>query len=85
MISIKKNKNCVLTFDDGYRDHYDFVFETLVKNNIKGAFYPPVDVVLSNKLLDVNKIHIILASADENKIFERLKFHYNLRNTLKGN
>ena len=80
----KKRKNCILTFDDGYRDHYDFVFETLVKNNIKGAFYPPVDVILSNKLLDVNKIHIILASADEKKIFERLKFHYNLRNTSKN-
>ena len=80
----KESKNCVLTFDDGYRDHYDFVFETLVKNNIKGAFYPPVDVVLSNKLLDVNKIHIILASAEEKKIFERLKFHYNLRNTSKN-
>ena len=27
----KKNKNCVLTFDDGYRDHFDFVLEVLVK------------------------------------------------------
>ena len=77
----KKNKNCVLTFDDGYRDHFDFVLEVLVKNNIKGAFFPPVDVVNKKHLLDVNKIHIILASGDEEKILDRLKYHFKKRNT----
>ena len=80
----KKNKNCVLTFDDGYSDHYDFVLEVLLNNNIKGAFFPPVDVVNKKSLLDVNKIHVILASADENKIFNRLKYHFNKRNNSQN-
>lgn len=69
-------RNCVLTFDDGYVDHYNFVFEILVKYKIKGAFFAPVDVIKNNRVLDVNKIHLILASSTENKILERLKYHY---------
>ena len=76
----QNEKNCVLTFDDGYIDHYNFVLEVLLKNNIKGAFFPPVDVVDKNSLLDVNKIHVILASAEEQKIFKRLKYHFKKRN-----
>ena len=72
----KSQKNCVLTFDDGYFDHFEFVFEILKKNNIKGSFYPPVDIIINNKVLDVNKIHIILASANEDKIFKRITTHY---------
>ena len=71
-----KKKNCVLTFDDGYIDHYDFVLPTLIKENIKGSFFVPVDTIKDNKILDVNLIHLILASANENKIFERIKYHF---------
>lgn len=71
------SNNCILTFDDGYIDHYEYVFDILLKNNIKGAFYAPVNVIENNLVLDVNKIHTILACADENKILTRLKFHYN--------
>ncbi len=72
----QNKKNCVLTFDDGYVDHYDFVFPSLLENNIKGAFFTPVDTVKENKLLDVNLIHIILASEKEDKIFERINYHF---------
>ena len=71
-----KKKSCVLTFDDGYKDHYDFVFDKLIKYNIKGAFFAPVDVIDSNKVLDVNKIHLILAKSNEDLIFSRLKYHF---------
>ena len=69
-------KSCVLTFDDGYMDHFDFVFDRLLKYNMKGAFYTPVDVIDSSRVLDVNKIHLILASASEDLIFDRIKYHY---------
>ena len=73
----KKNKRtCVLTFDDGYIDHYDFVFPTLLKENIKGSFFTPVDTIEDHTLLDVNLIHVILASTDENRILERIIYHY---------
>ena len=72
----KNKKTCVLTFDDGYVDHYDFVFPTLINENIKGSFFSPVDTIVDHKLLDVNLIHIILASSDENRILERIIYHY---------
>ena len=72
----KTKKNCMLTFDDGYIDHYEFVFPTLIDKNIKGSFYTPVDTINHNKLLDVNMIHLILASDEDSKILDRLIFHY---------
>ena len=72
----KSDKNCVLTFDDGYVDHYDFVFSTLLNEGITGSFYSPVDTIEKNLVLDVNMIHHILASSNEDLIFERISVHY---------
>tara|TARA_B100001142_G_C14344265_1_gene659276 strand:- start:3057 stop:4028 length:972 start_codon:yes stop_codon:yes gene_type:complete len=58
----KKNysKPCLLlTFDDGYKDHYDYVFPLLLKEKIRGCFYPPVNI-FKGHIFDVNKIHFIL-------------------------
>ncbi|WND01712.1 polysaccharide deacetylase family protein [Temperatibacter marinus] len=56
-----------LTFDDGYSDHYDVVLPALLKFGIEGAFFPPASPYKTQKLLDVNKIHFILA-AQENAL-----------------
>jgi len=55
----------LLTFDDGYRDHYDNVFPILFERRLSAMFFPPVKVVADSALLDVNKIHFILASVDD--------------------
>lgn len=63
-LDLKKNlpqNACLLTFDDGYLDHYTNVFPELVKRGISGCFYPPVAAVHRSGVLDVNKIHLILA------------------------
>lgn len=52
---------CLLTFDDGYLEHYTEVFPELARRGLSGCFYPPVDAVKREKLLDVNKIHLLLA------------------------
>lgn len=52
----------LLTFDDGYLDHYTYVFPRLVARGLSGAFFPPAKVVLERLLLDVNRVHYILAS-----------------------
>jgi len=57
-------KSMLLTFDDGYIDHYTNVFPVLIENGIQGSFFPPVRAVTEHKVLDVNKIHFILASCD---------------------
>ena len=67
--AIKGNKSfekgIVLTFDDGYADHYNNVFPILNKLGIQGWFFPPVNAVTTDAILDVNKIHFILASLPE--------------------
>jgi peptidoglycan/xylan/chitin deacetylase (PgdA/CDA1 family) len=54
-------KACWLTFDDGYRDHYEYVFPELLSRGIEGAFFPPSKPITDREILDANKIHFILA------------------------
>lgn len=71
------NHPVLLTFDDAYKDHFDYVFPYLEHEHIQGAFYAPVKAVTENIVLDVNKIHFILASTPEGKIpqlVQELKF-----------
>jgi peptidoglycan/xylan/chitin deacetylase (PgdA/CDA1 family) len=57
----------LLTFDDGYRDHFTNVLPILVENGLTGCFFPPAKAVTEQEVLDVNKIHFILA-AEPDKI-----------------
>ncbi|MDI4635986.1 MULTISPECIES: polysaccharide deacetylase family protein [Halomonadaceae] len=52
----------LLTFDDGYRDHYEHVLPVLVERGVQGSFFPPACAVRDGRVLDVNKIHFTLAS-----------------------
>jgi peptidoglycan/xylan/chitin deacetylase (PgdA/CDA1 family) len=75
--SIKKETSlppnaCWLTFDDGYSDHYDFVFPELVKRGIQGSFFPPANAIKNQKLLNVNAIHHILATCSDMNILINL-------------
>ena len=58
----------LLTFDDGYIDHYRHVFPVLAKENLPGCFFPPAKAISESKVLDVNKIHFILANVQEKSI-----------------
>jgi peptidoglycan/xylan/chitin deacetylase (PgdA/CDA1 family) len=67
----------LLTFDDGYSDHFANVFPLLDARGIRGCFFPPAQAILEHKVLDVNKIHFILASVSDaqavlNQVFASL-------------
>ena len=51
----------LLTFDDGYLEHFTHVFPILEKRGLQGSFFAPVQSTVENRVLDVNKIHFILA------------------------
>lgn len=55
----------LLTFDDGYSDHFANVFPILDARGIQGGFFPPVQAVLEHTVLDVNKIHFVLAAVPD--------------------
>lgn len=52
----------LLTFDDGYTDHYEHVLPLLAERSMQGSFFPPACAVREGRVLDVNKIHFTLAS-----------------------
>ncbi len=65
--------SALLTFDDAYIDHYLNVFPILDYHNIQGVFYAPVEAITQNKVLDVNKIHFILATSSSKEIIDNIK------------
>ena len=65
-------KNAVLlTFDDGYKDHFNYVYPALKSRGIAGVFFPPTGAVYENRLLDVNRLHFVLASSDAEVLTNR--------------
>jgi len=56
---------CLLTFDDGFLDHFTVVFPRLLARGISGAFFPPAVAAEGRRVLDVHKIHFILAATHD--------------------
>jgi peptidoglycan/xylan/chitin deacetylase (PgdA/CDA1 family) len=66
--SIELPKDSIwLTFDDGYKDHLDYVVPILEQKGIDAAFFPVSDTYENGSILDVNKIHYILASVNNDE------------------
>lgn len=71
-----------LTFDDGYKDCIDHVLPALLSFGARGSFYIPTEAIFDRKLLDVNKIHILLSCSKTSEqivgvcseVFNTLKF-----------
>jgi len=62
---------CVLTFDDGLSDHFDTVFPRLLERGIPGAFFPSARPVRDRIVLDVHKLHFVLASTADHDLLLR--------------
>jgi peptidoglycan/xylan/chitin deacetylase (PgdA/CDA1 family) len=67
----------LLTFDDGYSDHFDNVLPLLQEKGMKACFFPMAKAILDGRVLDVNKIQFILAAVENvwpliDEVFEAL-------------
>jgi peptidoglycan/xylan/chitin deacetylase (PgdA/CDA1 family) len=70
----------ILTFDDGLADHYDTVLPRLSARDIQGWFFPPSRPIREDVVLDVHKIHFLLAARDDlgallDDVFDRVRTH----------
>ncbi len=79
----------LLTFDDGYADHFNTVFPILDDLGLQGSFFPPFKAVLEHEVLGVNKVHFILATVLDRKkllreIFSELNV-YRKSNKIESN
>ena len=59
----------LLTFDDGYIDNFTTAFPILQEEGIQGSFFIPGKTFTENVLLDVNKIHFVLACAPIDELY----------------
>lgn len=60
------DKSCVLTFDDGLKDHYLNVFPILKEKNISATFFP----LTQTSILSTHKVHFLLAKLGPRKMTE---------------
>ncbi len=58
---------CLLTFDDGYADHYRHVFPHLVDRGLSGLFFAPKSSMFDRQMLEVNLIQFTIASHPQPK------------------
>lgn len=57
---IPPENGCLLTFDDGLRDHFDFVLPELEHRGLWGFFFVPTGIYETRKMLDVHRVHCLL-------------------------
>jgi peptidoglycan/xylan/chitin deacetylase (PgdA/CDA1 family) len=75
----------LLTFDDGYLEHYTNVFPILDRKGVQGSFFPTVLSTTEDVVLDVNKIHLILSvSGNHEYLLDLLRKEINsIKNEFK--
>lgn len=66
-------KGFVLTFDDGLKDHYEYVLPELLRRNIWGIFFVPSGYYQTNKMLNVHSIHFLLGKHGGEKVYAKLE------------
>lgn len=77
----------MLTFDDGYVDHFNNVLPVLERNDLPACFFPAAKCTVDREVLGVNKIHFVLASTRDKRKFvdyickkiDENRFRYNLQ------
>jgi peptidoglycan/xylan/chitin deacetylase (PgdA/CDA1 family)/SAM-dependent methyltransferase len=62
------NNSCILSFDDGLKDHYENVFPILKERNVPGCFFVATKPLVDNSVLPVQKIQFLLAKAGTEKL-----------------
>ena len=60
--------SCILTFDDGFSDHYKNVFPILKKKKISACFFPITCPLTESKIPVVHQTHFLLAKIGSEKL-----------------
>lgn len=55
----------MLTFDDGFRNHFEVVFQILRRRGLPACFFPPATAIQKKELLDVHKLHALIAVCED--------------------
>jgi len=63
-------KGAILTFDDGFKDHYKNVLPILEEKKAWGLFYVPTGHYKDKKILNVHRVHHLLGKVDSSFLLE---------------
>lgn len=67
-------KAALLTFDDGYIDHFTEVYPLLIRERVPACFFPVARCIRERAVLDVNKVQFILAAASNvSEVVQRIR------------
>jgi peptidoglycan/xylan/chitin deacetylase (PgdA/CDA1 family) len=75
LIKAKKavpNNACILTFDDGFKDHYTNVFPILKKKKLPATFFPLTQPLSEFVVPAVHKTHFLLAKLGAPRFAEEI-------------
>ncbi len=73
--AIKKKKNIdgvVLTFDDGFKDHYTYVLPELKARGLWALFYISTGIYAERKLLNVHRVHYLKGKYGARQILDEI-------------
>ncbi|MBI5188265.1 MAG: polysaccharide deacetylase family protein [Nitrospirae bacterium] len=81
------DRACLLTFDDGLKDHFKFVYPILKKYRISGIFFLITETFMEGSVSTVHKIHLLREKlgTDEftNLVLGNLKEKYSFKDGFK--
>ncbi len=81
----KRGKFLWLTFDDGYTDHYEYVYPILKKYNIKASFFPITSCLINKNINEANIGHILISKVkNKKKLLRDIKNLYLKFNCFKN-
>lgn len=68
-----ESNSFLLTFDDGFIDHYQYVFPELVQRGLTGVFFVPSAIITDEKPLAVHRLHFLLAHRSASEIYAKFE------------
>ena len=69
----KPIRGVLLTFDDGLKDHFNYVLPELLKREIFAIFFVCTDPIIFGKPLPVHIAHKLIATGDSRELLEFIK------------
>jgi len=83
------DKVIVVTFDDGWKDNFDYAYPILKQFGIPATIFLPTDIIESNRLPCFLEISLLLGQTDlwpkkAVEIFKNVVKEFNLTNTIEG-
>lgn len=63
-------KSCLLTFDDGLKDHYETVFPILVDRSVTAVFFLITEPLVGGGVAKVHQIHFLMAKLGQESFRE---------------